>query len=197
MFFDPDKEPDNEAEDYFENTPEVEPVKKEPKQPEYKPDDPAYWEQEDSDWKHLWHGSKRRIWIWGGVCLVVLILVTAFWLRYFSPYVEDATQYGYVESIERRGNIFQTYEGVLIPYKELFDTTRIYRRDFMFTAADSKTATRLKEMMFAARPVRVTYKQYHAVVPWRGSSKIIITRVDSVSPDSILPPDFPTPPLPQ
>ena len=67
MFFDPDKEPDNEAEDYFENTPEVEPVKKEPKQPEYKPDDPAYWEQEDSDWKHLWHGSRRRIWIWGSL----------------------------------------------------------------------------------------------------------------------------------
>ena len=196
MFFDPDKEPDNEKEDFFETPPE-EPKPKEPKKPEYKPDDPAYWEQEESDWEHLVPGSNRRIWIWSGICVLALILALAFWMRYFSPYVEDATQFGYVESIESRGNMFKTYEGVLIPYKELFDTTRVYRRDFMFTAENVEIAKKLRMMQYAARPVRVTYKQYHAIVPWRGSSKIIITDVDSVSPDSILPPDFPTPPLPE
>lgn len=192
MLFDPEKEPDNEKEDYFE-TPVEAPAKKEPPRPSYKPDDPNYWEQEESDWAHLMPGKKRRIWIWFGVCLAAVMLIVAFWLRYFSPYIEEATQYGYVDSIEKRGTIFNTYEGVLIPYKQLFDTTRVYRRDFMFTAEDSKIATQLRRMQFAAKPVRITYKQYHAVVPWRGSSKIVVTQVDSISVDSILPPDFPTP----
>ena len=97
---------------------------------------------------------------------------------------------GYVESIERRGTVFKTYEGVLLPYKELLDTTRVYRRDFIFTAADEKGAVALKRAMYLGRPVRVSYKQYHAIVPWRGSSKIVVTAVDSVDPNTILPPEY-------
>ena len=100
--------------------------------------------------------------------MIVVALGVACWLRYFSPYVEDATQYGYVEHIEKRGTVFKTYEGVLLPYKELHDTTRIYSRDFIFTAADKQVALRLKRAQLDARPVRVTYRQYHATLPWRG-----------------------------
>ena len=122
--------------------------------------------------------------------MLLLALTCAVWLRFINPYVEDASQVGYVEHIERRGTVFKTFEGVLLPYKELIDTTRIYRRDFVFTAADEATAVRLKQAMIEARPVRVTYKQYHATLPWRGSSKTIVTSVDSVDPARILPPEF-------
>ncbi|MDE6796037.1 MAG: hypothetical protein K2J63_12135, partial [Muribaculaceae bacterium] len=110
--------------------------------------------------------------------------------RFLSPYVTDASQVGYVEHIEKRGTVFKTYEGVLLPYKELLDTTRVYRRDFIFTAADEKTAVSLKQAMLDGRPVRVSYKQYHAILPWRGSSKTIVTGVDSVDASKILPPEF-------
>ena len=124
-----------------------------------------------------------------GVLLLILFMLE-MWLRFLSPYVEDASQVGYVESIERRGTLFKTYEGVLLPYKEQIDTTRVYRRDFIFTAADEQTAVKLKKAMFDARPVRVEYKQYHAILPWRGASKTIVTAVDSVDPSKILPPEF-------
>lgn len=176
--------------DFFESDEQPAPVVKEPKKPTYKPDDPAYWEEEEDEWEHLRPRSSVRVWIWCGAAVVTVCLFIAVWLRYFSPYVEDATQYGYVENIERRGTIFKTYEGVLIPYKELMDTTRIYRRDFIFTAKNESIAIKLKKAQFDARPVRVGYMRYHATVPWRGASNIVITSVDSARPERILPPEY-------
>lgn len=191
MHFDLGKDPENDREDYFEYNGEPEEEKApEPKKPALKPDDPAYWEEDESQWEYLKPRRRTAIWLWAGGSLAAALLLVLLWTRFFSPYVEDATQYGYVESIERRGSIFKTFEGVLIPYKELYDTTRLYQRDFLFTAADLETAKQLKRMMVDARPVRVEYKRYHATVPWRGSSKIVVTAVDTADPAKILPPEF-------
>lgn len=189
MIFNPeDDEQDNDKNDFFDGPDLPEPVKA-PKKPTYLPDDPNYYEEE-SEWEHLKPRRKWRLWMWSGAVLLLILLMLGMWLRFFSPYIEDATQVGYVESIERRGTVFKTYEGVLLPYKELLDTTRVYRRDFIFTAADEKGAVALKRAMYLGRPVRVSYKQYHAIVPWRGSSKIVVTAVDSVDPNTILPPEY-------
>lgn len=189
MLFRPDDDKE-EKNDYFESEELPEEPVKEPKKPTYKPDDPAYWDEDESEWEHL--KPRRRIapWLWTAAVLLLLALIGACWVRYFDPYVEDATQFGYVEHIEKRGSIFKTYEGVLIPYKELMDTTRIYSRDFIFTADNESVAARLKRAQLNAMPVRVEYKRYHATVPWRGASKIIVTSVDSVDPKKILPPEF-------
>lgn len=182
MGYDEDKDIfDNEREDTTEQI-----VKK----PQYHPDEPDYWDQEESEWDHLKRRSRIPFWVWILCALAVVGLVIGCWIRFFSPYVEDATQFGYVENIEKRGMIFKTYEGTLIPYKELMDTTRIYNRDFVFSVADQKTATKLKQAMYDVKPIRLTYKKYYATVPWRGSNKIIVTDADIVSRDMILPPDF-------
>lgn len=188
MIFENNHDEEEDKNDYFDSIPEEVPTP--PKKPSYKPEDPDYWDEEESEWEHLKPHPSSPIWLWliGGVA--VMGLVIACWLRYFSPYIDDATQYGYVEHIEKRGTLFKTFEGVMIPYKELMDTTRIYNRDFIFSAADEKVATALKKAQFAGRPVRIGYKQYHASVPWRGSSKIVVTKVDSVDPSTILPPEF-------
>ena len=190
MIFKPtDDEEENDNNDYFDGPDIPEPVKQ-PKKPIYQPEDPDYWEEDEPTWEHLKPRRKWRMWLWISLIVVILALICAIWLRFLNPYVEDASQVGYVEHIERRGTIFKTYEGVLLPYKELLDTTRVYRRDFIYTAADEPTAVRLKQAMFDGRPVRVTYKQYHATLPWRGSSKTIVTGVDSVDPKVILPPEY-------
>ena len=176
--------------DLFDEEKPVQPVKKEEKKPVYKRDDPAYWEEEESDWSHLNNGRGVPWWLWLVAALVVIGLIIGCWIRYFSPYVEDATQYGYVENIEKRGTIFKTYEGTLIPYRELMDTTRVYSRDFIFSVEDNKTATTLKEALYNAKPVRIGYKKYHATVPWRGANKIVVTSADTINPDKILPPEF-------
>lgn len=181
---------DKEKNDFFDSTPQDEVKEKEEKKPSYKSDDPKYWEEEESEFEHLKPRSKWPLILWSTIVIVVVGLGLACWLRYFSPYVDEATQFGYVENVERRGSIFKTYEGVLIPYKELMDTTRIYSRDFVFSVKDEKTAVILKKAMLNAKPVRVDYKKYHASVPWRGSSKILVVGADTVDPKKILPPEF-------
>lgn len=185
MDFDDDKDVfDNERDEINES--------KEPKKPRYTPDEPDYWEQEETEWDHLKRHSRIRIpfWLWLTFALIVVGLVVGCWIRYFSPHVEDATQYGYVENIEKRGMIFKTYEGTLIPYKELLDTTRIYNRDFVFSVDDQKVADKMKDAMYKAKPMRLTYKKYYATVPWRGANKIVVTDADTVDPVKILPPEF-------
>ena len=187
MFF--DKEDDNEKNDNFDTLSHEEEVK-EPKKPSYKPDDPAYWEEEEPEFEHLKPSSKMPVILWTALIIVIVGLGIACWLRYFSPYVDYATQYGYVENIEKRGNIFKTYEGVLIPYKELMDTSRIYSRDFVFSVKNDTIAAKIKQAQYDAKPVRVEYKKYHARVPWRGASTILVTDADTVNPEKILPPEF-------
>lgn len=180
---------DDDKRDVFDNEkPEV--PEEEEKQPRYKPEDPDYWEQEESEWEHLKPRVRIPFWVWVLCGLAVVGLVVGCWIRFFSPYVEDATQYGYVDGIEKRGMIFKTYEGTLIPYKELMDTTRIYNRDFVFSVPDPQTAATLKQAMYDAKPIRVTYKKYYATVPWRGANKIVVTAADTVSKELILPPEF-------
>lgn len=180
---------DIERDDYFESEHAPAP-KKEPKKPALKPDDPSYWDEPESEWEHLKPRRRWRLWCWVAGAGLVIGIIVGIYLRYFSPYVEEATQVGYVEQIERRGTIFKTYEGVMLPYRELLDTTRSYDRDFVFTAADPHTASILRRMSLRNRPVRVEYKRYHAGLPWRGDSRTIVTNVDTVDPASILPPEF-------
>lgn len=194
MIFKPedDREFENEeGNDFFEDSTPVEKKPVEPKKPSPRPDEPDYWENEESEFEHLTPSVRsRRFWVWIIAAGVIIVAATAFYMRYFSPYVDDATQFGYVESIERRGTLFKTYEGVLLPYKELHDTTRLYTRDFIFTAADPMVAAELKRLELAGLPVQVTYRRYHATLPWRGEAKTVITAVDTADAARILPPEF-------
>lgn len=180
---------EDDSKDYFDG-PDLPEQKKEPKPPVYTPDDPRYWEQDESEFEHLRPGRRYMLWVWVAAAGVALGLILTVYFRWFSPYVEGATQYGYVESLERRGTIFDTYEGVLLPYKDLMDTTRSYGGDFVFTCANGDVAVKLRRMQYANLPVRVVYRRYHATLPWRGDSRIIVERVDSVDPSRILPPEF-------
>ncbi|MBD5307002.1 MAG: hypothetical protein HDS14_05180 [Bacteroides sp.] len=179
---------DNDDNDFFDG-PDIpeEPVK--PKAPEPTPDTPDYWEEE-SEWEHL-----RPIRRWRSRLFIILTIVAAIimvfgYIWFFNPYVKEATQFGYIEELEYRGTIFKTYEGVMLPYKELHDTTRIYTRDFIFTVEKADVAARMKRFQIAGRPVRVEYKRYHSILPWRGESKVVVVAADSVDPATILPPEF-------
>ncbi len=181
---------ENEKNDFFENS-EVPEKPKEPVKPKYTPDDPRYWEEPEDEFEHLKPSGRVNWKFWGwvfGAAVVAGLLWTAY-LQVFSPYVQEATQYGYVESIEKRGDLFQTYEGVLLPYKNLMDTTRVYDGDFVFSTSNPSVAAQLKKMQYSNLPVRVNYNVYHTVMPWRGDTKVVIMQVDSVDPRDILPPD--------
>lgn len=180
----------DDKEDFFDG-PDIPEIPKQPKMPELKPEDPDYWEQPESEFEHLKPKRKDwRMWAWVALVGVVIGVAITLYIRYFSPCVTEATQFGYVENIERRGSIFKTYEGVLIPYKELMDTTRVYERDFKFSVKNEKDAVVLRRLQYANLPARVEYERYHSTLPWRGDSKIVVIKVDTADASKILPPEF-------
>ena len=180
-------EEDDDRTDYFDG-PDVPEVKKPEKKPTYKPEDPLYWEEEDK-WEHLRPRRPLKLYMTTGLAAVLVVAIIMLWWRYFNPYVEEASQYGYIDHVEKRGMVFKTFEATIIPYKNIMDSTRVYDGDFVFSAANDEVGSKLKKYQRSGIPVRVEYEIYHAIVPWRGDSKTIVTEVDSVSPSVILPAD--------
>lgn len=175
--------------DYFEGEDLPDTIKE--KKHKFRDDDPRRWLQPAGKWDHLSFIAKGKIWAWIALCIAIIAILYGMYIRYITPYAEGCVQYGYVERIERRnGKIFKSFEGVLLPYKELMDTTRIYSRDFSFSTSDPAIAAQIKKFMLANRPVMIEYKEFRTAVPWRGDSKIMVTGVDSVNPSRILPPEY-------
>lgn len=181
-----------EKEDFFEQTPEEKPKKeKEPKPEKISPDDPRYYEREEGKWEHLTPSPYRRaplLFAAVGIVVIVVLLI-GLYIYIFTPKTDQAVQYGYVENVQRERGLFETYEGVLLPYKSLMDTVRPYEGDFAFSTPDEHLASELRRRRHDGVPVMVGYKVYRYRMPWRGQTKVIITSVDSVNPRTILPPD--------
>lgn len=182
---------EDDKHDYFdgEDLPDEPKEEKAPKKPRIKPEDPRYWDEPEPTFEHLYPSRSRRMWIWIAIAGCLLGLCIAAYIHLFTPYAVNAVQYGYVDAIEQRGLVFKSFEGVLLPYKNLMDTTRAYEGDFVFSTVDTPSAVMLRKMQYSNTPVRIEYRQYRSIVPWRGDTKYLVMSVDSVDPSSILPPD--------
>lgn len=194
MRFRPD-DPDS-GNDYFDgpDLPDPEPeVKKEKEEerPRYTPDDPRYWDDDDSEWGPLPSPGRENLrrWILGGVLLLCAILLTALWIRYLTPVETEASRAGYIEVIGKEGQVLKSFEGVMLPYRELMDTARVYDEDFLFSTRNDTLAARLKLAELHGTPVRLGYVRYRLALPWKGKTTVIVTSVDSVDPTTLLPPD--------
>lgn len=180
---------DNDNNDFFEDTNEAE-KPKEPKKPKYTPEDPRYWDEPESEYEHL-KPSRRSLWkLWAWVFLVAVVIgiVWTTYIQVFRPYEQLATEYGYVESIVKRGNVISTFEGVIIPYECVVDSAlRDSCEVFKFSTRNDSIAARLMEYQYGRKPVRVQYKVFHTAMPWRGETRNIITAMDSVGVEDLLP----------
>lgn len=175
--------------DFFDG-PDIQDEPKKEESPKLKPEDPDYWDQPESEFEHLRVGRTGRMWLWLVACGLCVGLLIAAYIYFFTPYVSDGMMYGYVDDIEYRGNIFKTCEGVLIPYKEKNDTTRIYPGDVLFSVKDPDVAVALRKLQYANLPARVEFKRYHLSLPWRGEAAMIVVKADTADPAKILPPEF-------
>ena len=124
-----------------------------------------------------------------GSIVVVILLVSFVYIHWFRPYATGGVQYGYVADVQEKGSVFKTYEGYMLPYRNLMDTVRPYGKDFVFSAINDKVAADMHRAASARKPVRVEYIEYSASLPWRGDSKFIVTSVAEINPEYILPPN--------
>lgn len=184
------KKVDDDDNDYFDSDDEPAPIK-EPKAPKLNPEDPDYWiEDEESPFESIIH-KPRRLWKWWlAGALTLLALVLFCWIWFLRPYTDNAVKYCYIINMERRGSIFKTFEGTMIPYKELGDPNPLSFDKVNFSVEGDSLAAVMKRMMLRSVPARIEYKMYHAPLPWIGDEKMIIIKADSTDPRKILPPEY-------
>lgn len=182
-----DEEGDN---DFYDSDVEPTPVVKKPKVPKLDPEDPDYWIEEESPLSRIISGSRNKWKWWLAGTITILVIILGVWLWFFRPYIDNAVKYGYIRSMERRGSVLKTFEGVMIPYKELGDPNPLYFEKINFSVESDSLAARMKWMMLNCIPVRVEYEQYHSPLPWKGEANIIVVKADSADISKILPPEY-------
>ena len=181
---------DDETDDNFLNSKDIEEANKKKEQPRrdsdaddgyitfHDPDQPTDAPAEGpSDSGDCQKRSRRRRVIFWSIAIILVGLAAGFYLRYCNPVEVDAKATGYLTGISKRGVIFKTFEGELIPDARLADSTRVYSRDFQFSIPDDSLALRLQKYQEMNAKVTVTYERYPATLPWRGASKFVVTAV--------------------
>lgn len=123
------------------------------------------------------HHRGRKLLIWTAL-IALIVLATAFYLRYCSPYAEDAAMEVYVVNVEKSGPIFKTYEAQVVSVDRLSDTTQIYSHPEQFTVGTEALAHTLQSLQGKRIPVTLRYEKFYATLPWRGASKWVITGVE-------------------
>lgn len=165
------------------------PVARKGKAPKLDPEDPDYWIEEESGISII-HKPRKTLFWWIGGIVVLIAIICGVWLWWFRPYVDDAVKYGYIKQIERSGSLIKTFEGVLIPYRELGDPTPFYFEQIRFSVESDSVAAKIKRMMLNCTPVRLEYKLYHSPILWKGEETMVIVAADSADVNKILPPDY-------
>ncbi|MDE6510628.1 MAG: hypothetical protein K2L00_00835, partial [Muribaculaceae bacterium] len=163
-----------------------------PRTPKLDPEDPDYWisDEDDSPLSGIMPTSGST-WKWKTVAAAgAILLLIGAWAWFFRPYSDGAVKYGYIRNMERRGLMFKTFEGTMIPYKELGDPDPLYFRELPFSVASDSLATRMKRMMLGCVPVRVEYETFRTPLPWKGESHMVVVKADTADTRKILPPEF-------
>lgn len=187
-----DEDDEEEDNDYFDSDPTPKPRRRKPRNPRLDPEDPDYWisDEDDSPLSGIMPSSGSS-WKWKAAAAVgVILLLIGVWAWFFRPYSDSAVKYGYIRNMERRGLMFKTFEGTMIPYKELGDPDPLYFQELPFSVASDSLATRMKRMMLGCVPVRIEYETFHAPLPWKGESHIVVVKADTADTRKILPPEF-------
>lgn len=182
---------EEDDDDFFNNDTDPEPAPKpRRKQVKLDPEDPDYWVEEESEFPAILPKPKK-IWKWWlGAVVIMIAAIIGLWIWFFHPYVDEAVKYGYIKSMERRGTFVKTFEGVLIPYRELGDKTPTYFEEINFSVDGDSLAARMKGMMLECVPVRIEYEAYHTPLFWKGAAPMVVVKVDTADVNKILPPEY-------
>ena len=113
------------------------------------------------------------------IIVVVLILAGLIYWKYFFVFAEG-TKAGVLNTIQKKGYIFKTYEGKLIQsgFRGAPNTT-IQSNEFSFSVTDERVAKKLMEN--SGKDMELHYKRYQGALPWRGMQLFIVDSVYAIT----------------
>ena len=115
------------------------------------------------------------------VSLLLLVLAGFVYFRFFFVYSEGTNE-GDINYFQREGFIFKTYEGKMIQtgYNSHNSSSAIQSNEFKFSVEDERVAQQIE--INSSRQVKLHWKRYLGVLPWRGNSQYVVDSIVSVRP---------------
>lgn len=102
---------------------------------------------------------------------VLLIIVGFVYFRYYWVFA-DGTKAGVLNTFQRKGYIWKTYEGKII---QSGFKANIQSNEFEFSVVNERVAKMLMEN--SGREVELHYKSYFGALPWRGMQTFIVDSI--------------------
>src|SRR3954464_1434485 len=113
------------------------------------------------------------------VTVIILALVAFIYWRYFFVFAEG-TKAGILNTFQKKGYLFKTYEGQLIQSGFRGNpTTAIQSNQFSFSVTKESVAQKLMEN--SGKDMELHYKRYQGALPWRGMQLFVIDSIYRIS----------------
>lgn len=115
--------------------------------------------------------------------LVVALGVFVFF-KFFFVYSEGVNE-GDINYFQKEGFIFKTYEGKMIQtgYNSRNSSATIQSNEFKFSVDDEEVAQQIENN--SSRQIKLHWKRYLGILPWRGNSQYVVDSIVSVQPLSV------------
>ena len=113
------------------------------------------------------------------ITLIILTLTGFIYWRYFFVFAEG-TKAGVLNTFQKKGYLFKTYEGQLIQSGFRGNpTTTVQSNQFSFSVTDERVARKLMEN--SGKDMELHYKRYISSLPWRGMQLFIVDSVYQIT----------------
>lgn|SRR5689334_17657501 len=105
------------------------------------------------------------------ILILSLGLIAFIYFRYYWVFA-DGTKAGILNTFQRKGYVFKTYEGKII---QSGFKVNVQSNEFEFSVISESVAKTLMEN--SGKEVELHYKSYFGALPWRGMQKFIVDSV--------------------
>lgn len=118
--------------------------------------------------------------------LAVVALAVFVYVKFFFVYSQGVNE-GDINYFQNEGFIFKTYEGKMIQtgYNSRNTSATIQSNEFKFSVEDERVARQIENS--SSRQIKLHWKRYLGVLPWRGNSQFVVDSVVYVQPMNAMP----------
>lgn len=127
--------------------------------------------------------TKKIIYTIAGI--LVLSLSIFIYYRFYFVFAEG-TKAGQLNTFQRKGYLFKTYEGILI---QSGFKANVQSNEFEFSVTNPTIAKTLLEN--AGKDMELHYQRYFGILPWRGNNVYVVDsiyRISGTSGESVIKP---------
>ncbi|MBC7722496.1 MAG: hypothetical protein H7068_10770 [Pedobacter sp.] len=128
--------------------------------------------------------NKKKI-LWTIATIIGLGLIIFIYVRFYFVFAEG-TKAGQLNTFQRKGYVFKTYEGILI---QSGFKANVQSNEFEFSVTNNRIAKTLLEN--SGKEMELHYQRYFGVLPWRGNNVYVVDSIYQIrggSAESIIKP---------